>query len=382
MSGVTVFAVKKIQELVKVGLLILAMLRRVTRYSRNSVSGLILAPFSKLVRFTVISTSIDPACDGSGWFWSLDSSSASSACRSRLRDLRRLHPRCRRQRLVSKRVWSTSAQVSWLMTNRLVVALPTGILQGLCTKLSFKPSDAEILLIQLSADVTQRRPPSSSGRIQPAPRHCRFWTDQPVRNLVLNLDVERPRAVSADPVPVAALLTSLTRVSLRRLRLLVSPDTVLRWHRDLMKRRHAQASWRRRPGRPRTVASVRQLVLRLAADNSSWGYRRIHGELALLGVTVAASTVWEILNAAGVDPAPHRATVTWAEFLRSQAEVVLAMDFVETVTLTGAASNGWRCMNHIDMHTRSVSRTKRLRHLLHRVKLDTTSSGSSGSSRW
>ncbi|MFF1613396.1 hypothetical protein ACFVYA_36985 [Amycolatopsis sp. NPDC058278] len=65
------------------------------------------------------------------------------------------------------------------------------------------------------------------------------------------------------------------------------PDTVLRWHRDVVKRRHARARRRRRPGRPCTVASVRRLVLRLAAENSSWGYRRIHGELALLGVTVA-----------------------------------------------------------------------------------------------
>src|SRR6185312_489687 len=116
-----------------------------------------------------------------------------------------------------------------------------------------------------------------------------------------------------------ALLAPLDRATLRRLRLLVSPDTVLRWHRDLVKRRHARASRRRKPGRPRTVASVRRLVLRMAAENSSWGYRRIHGELALLGVTVAASTVWEILKAAGVDPSPHRATTSWAAFLRGQA---------------------------------------------------------------
>ena len=137
---------------------------------------------------------------------------------------------------------------------------------------------------------------------------------------------------------LAALLTPLARATLCRLQLLVSPDTVLRWHRDVVKRRHALASRRRRPGRPRTVASVRRLVLRLAAENSSWGYRRIHGELALLGVTVAASTVWEILKAAGVDPAPHRATVTWVGFLRSQTEAVLAMDFIETgiaTVLTG-----------------------------------------------
>src|SRR5688572_10523466 len=77
-----------------------------------------------------------------------------------------------------------------------------------------------------------------------------------------------------------------------------------------MKGRHARAGVNRRPGRPRTVASIRRLVLRLATENPSWGYRRIHGELALLGVAIAASTVWEILKTAGVDPAPRRTTVT------------------------------------------------------------------------
>lgn len=90
---------------------------------------------------------------------------------------------------------------------------------------------------------------------------------------------------------LAAVLAPLPRAALRRLRLLVSPDTVLRWHRDLIRRRHARASTPRGRGRPRTIASIRRLVLRLAAENSSWGYRRIHGELALLGVAVAASTV-------------------------------------------------------------------------------------------
>ena len=66
------------------------------------------------------------------------------------------------------------------------------------------------------------------------------------------------------------------------------------------------------------------------------GYRRIHGELLVLGIKVAASTVWEILRQAGIDPAPERTTATWAEFLRSQADALLACDFFETVTLTGA----------------------------------------------
>jgi putative transposase len=139
----------------------------------------------------------------------------------------------------------------------------------------------------------------------------------------------------ADRAFLAALLHPLPRQALRRLQLLVRPDTVLRWHRDLMKRRHAKISQRKRPGRPPTVRSIRALVLRLVGENPSWGYRRIHGELATLGIKVAASTVWEILQAEGVDPAPDRATSTWAAFLRSQAHALLAVDFIETITLTG-----------------------------------------------
>jgi hypothetical protein len=76
-------------------------------------------------------------------------------------------------------------------------------------------------------------------------------------------------------------------------------------HRDLIRRRHATISRPKRTGRPPTVRSIRALVLRLARENSSWGYRRIHGELLVLGIKVAASTVWEILQTAGIDPAPH-----------------------------------------------------------------------------
>jgi putative transposase len=89
-------------------------------------------------------------------------------------------------------------------------------------------------------------------------------------------------------------------------------------------------------GRPRTVRSIRLLVLRLARENPPWGCRRIHGELLVLGIKVAASTVREILQQAGIDPAPERTTATWASFLRSQVGALLAYDFFETVTLTGA----------------------------------------------
>ena len=92
----------------------------------------------------------------------------------------------------------------------------------------------------------------------------------------------------------------------------------------------------KRPGRPPIVGSMRALVLRLVRENPSWGYRRVHGELLVLGVKVAASTVWEILQDAGIDPAPERAAGTRAAFLRSQVNALLACDFLETVTLTGA----------------------------------------------
>jgi transposase len=88
---------------------------------------------------------------------------------------------------------------------------------------------------------------------------------------------------------------------LQRLHLVVRPDTVLRWHRDVVARRHARRSRPRHPGRPRTVRSIRVLVLRLVRENPGWGYRRVHGELLVLGVKVAASTVWEILHDAGID---------------------------------------------------------------------------------
>lgn len=83
---------------------------------------------------------------------------------------------------------------------------------------------------------------------------------------------ERPQFTPADRAFLAALLHRLPRDVLHRLRLLVRPDTVPRWHRDLVADRHARISRRKRPGRPRTIASIRRLVLRLASENDSWGY--------------------------------------------------------------------------------------------------------------
>jgi transposase len=114
----------------------------------------------------------------------------------------------------------------------------------------------------------------------------------------------------------------------------VTPATILRWHRALVARKWDYTS-RRGPGRPSTGASVKTLIVWMARENPAWGHRRIQGELARLGHAIAASTVGEILHAAGIDPAPRRAGPTWRQFLDSQARAIIACDFlvVETVLL-------------------------------------------------
>ena len=169
------------------------------------------------------------------------------------------------------------------------------------------------------------------------------------------LGPDRARFTPADRALLAALLHRLPRNVLKRLPLVVHPDTVLRWHRDMLARRHASRP--RRPGRPRTVRSVRALVVRLVRDNPGWGYRRVHGELLVLGVKVAASTVWEILQEAGIDPAPERSSATWAGFLRSQAEALLACDFFETVTLPGARLHVLAVIEHASRRIRILGAT-------------------------
>jgi transposase InsO family protein len=161
----------------------------------------------------------------------------------------------------------------------------------------------------------------------------------------------------ADRALLAALLRRLPCKVRDRIRLLVRPDTVLRWHRDLIARRHAKISRPKRPGRPPTIRSIRTLVLRLARENDSWGYRRIHGELLTLGMKVAPSTVWEILHDAGIDPAPQRTSTTWSTFLRSQAEAIIAVDFFDAVTLTGARLYVLAAIEHATRRVRILGAT-------------------------
>jgi putative transposase len=171
------------------------------------------------------------------------------------------------------------------------------------------------------------------------------------------LGKEKVRFTPSDRAFLAALVHRLPPEVLRRMRLLVRPDTVLRWHRDLITRRHAARSRQKRPGRPPTVRSIRALVLRLVQENPSWGYRRVHGELLVLGVKVAASTVWEILKEAGIDPAPECTSSTWADFLRSQADTLLACDFFEIVTLSGTQMYVFAVIEHGSRRIRILGAT-------------------------
>jgi putative transposase len=113
----------------------------------------------------------------------------------------------------------------------------------------------------------------------------------------------------------------------------VTPQTLLRWHRELVRRKWTQPQ--RRPGRPAVEDRVRQLVLRFARENPRWGYPRIAGELLKLGMRVSPSTVRRLLLAAGLKPAPRRSGPSWPDFLRQQAASMIACDFftVETISL-------------------------------------------------
>ncbi len=143
---------------------------------------------------------------------------------------------------------------------------------------------------------------------------------------VLRRQINRPVINDADRTLLGAIAAALPRP--RRTGWIVTPDTLIRWHRRRMARRWTQPS--RGPGRPPTSDEIRRLVLRLAAENPTWGYRGIHGELAGPGHRIASSTVCQILRSGGIDPAPERSEVTWSQFLHSQA--AFACDFFTVAT--------------------------------------------------
>jgi len=164
--------------------------------------------------------------------------------------------------------------------------------------------DAELLVLR-HENAVLRRQLTSPVRYEPADR---FWL------AALSSLIPRRRWSSVFPV---------------------TPGTLLAWHRRLIARKWDYSGRRRHTGRPPTAAALKKLVLRLAHDNPRWGHRRIQGELSRLGHPIASSTVWQILHAAGIGPAPRRSGPSWREFLTTQAEGIIAADFFHVDTVTG-----------------------------------------------
>jgi putative transposase len=150
-------------------------------------------------------------------------------------------------------------------------------------------------------------------------------------NAVLRRHIGHVRYEPIDRVRFAALARLLPRRSWTGV-FPVTPATLLAWHRKLAAAKY-DTSKRRKPGRPPTVPGIARLAVRMAKENPLWGYRRVHGELTKLGITIAPSTVWEILHAAGIDPAPRRSGPTWRQFLHAQAAGILAVDYLHKDTV-------------------------------------------------
>ena len=181
-----------------------------------------------------------------------------------------------------------------------------------------------------------------------------------LRHQLAVLQRRQPRRLAldwADRAFLATLFAVIPKARRQALRLLVTPDTIVRWHRDIVRRRWAARSMRGKAGRPAARRNIRALVLRLARENPGWGYRRIHGELAGLGAKIAASTVWEILKNAGLDPTPRRADPTWPQFLRSQAEAILACDFFTADLLDGTQAYVLAVIEHATRRIRILGVT-------------------------
>lgn len=171
------------------------------------------------------------------------------------------------------------------------------------------------------------------------------------RLLRRQLGKKRVRLTDTDRRELATKALALGSKGLAGLVSIVTPDTLLRWHRQLIKAKWTQSG--RRPGRPRTPRDLRALVVRFARDNASWGYTRILGALCNLRLPIGRTTIGSILKENGIAPSPQR-TTSWREFLKSHAAAMVAMDFFTTEVWTWGGLKTIYTLFAIDHRTRAV----------------------------
>lgn len=153
---------------------------------------------------------------------------------------------------------------------------------------------------------------------------------------------------------LAAKAKMLGRRILAEVATIVTPETLLAWHRRLIAQKY-DGSGRRQPGRPRTSEEIEALVVRMAGENRDWGYERIQGALSNLGHTVGRTTIAEILRRHGIEPAPERSRkTTWKEFLSRHWELIVAADFFTIEVWTRRGLQRFFVLFFIELSTRRV----------------------------
>jgi transposase InsO family protein len=170
------------------------------------------------------------------------------------------------------------------------------------------------------------------------------------RLLRRQLNGRRLRLTDDDRRRLAARAYQVGRAVLRQIATIATPDTLLRWHRQLIARKWTYA---RKSGRPGVLSEIRQLVVRMATENPGWGYTRMQGALENVGHRVGRSTIWRILKAAGLPPVPHRPT-SWQTFLRAHWGAIAGADFFTTEVWTWRGLVTYYTVFVIDLASRRV----------------------------
>jgi transposase InsO family protein len=195
---------------------------------------------------------------------------------------------------------------------------------------------------------------SFAGWINQRQQHVIEYLVEENRVLREQIGRRRMRFTDEQRRPLAARAKMLTRKVLHQVATIVTPETLLAWHRKLIAKKY-DGSGNRRPGRPCTPTEISDLVVRMAKENRTWGCRRIQGAMANLGHVLAHTTIGNILKRHGIEPAPERVRkTTWKEFLEQHWDQILASDFFTIEVWTSSGLTRFVVLFFIDLSTRRV----------------------------